>query len=97
LEWKAEIGGLEMEVYHGSDKKMFGLKFVWWGLPQWYKWRWHTTHIDMGVLSVYDLPARGFWKYFWKLIAVLIKPMRIIYRTFFMDQQYRDMRKNKDQ
>lgn len=41
-----------------------------------YKWRWNETHIDIGRYSIYNLPQKGLGKYFWKFIALIIKPMR---------------------
>ena len=51
----------------------------WWGLSQWYKWRWNETHIDLGVLSIYNL--KKLW--FWKIIAFLIFPMRLFYHMIY--------------
>ncbi len=68
----------------GKSKKIFSVKFVWWGRSQWYKWRWNTTHIDMGCLSVYDLPTKGIGKYFWLLVAFCCKPMRKMYHKRFV-------------
>ena len=79
------MGNIKVEgVIFGTKKKIFGLEFVWWGQSQWYKWRWNETHIDMGWISIYGLPNKGVGKYFWKLIAVCCKPMRIMYHRRFV-------------
>lgn len=67
----------------GGTKKMWSLEFTWWGRNQWYKWRWHRTHIDLGMLSIYDLPQKGPGRWFWRFISILIKPMRWLYHRRF--------------
>jgi len=56
--------------------KPFGWEFVWWGFGQWYKWRWHKGHIDLGALSVYGF-RENHW--FWRIVAIFIKPLRMWY------------------
>lgn len=68
----------------GKDKHFLGLKLVYWGTSQSHKWRWHKTHIDLGIISIYDLPQKGIGKLFWKLIAWIIKPMRIYYHRKYV-------------
>ena len=69
----------------GSEKlKLFGLDFRYWGLVQWYKFRWNGTHIDLGVLSIYDLPQKGIGKLFWRFISILIKPLRTWYHKKYV-------------
>lgn len=61
-----------------------GLEFIFWNWTQAHKWRWHRTHIDFGILSIYNLPQTG-WKYkFWEFIAFLIKPMRRYYHKKYV-------------
>ena len=50
---------------------------VWWGWSQAHKWRWNTTHIDLGPVSVYNL--RRLW--FWQLVATLVSPLRARYHS----------------
>lgn len=50
----------------------------WWGWSQWYKWRWNETHIDLGMISVYDL--KRMW--FWRIVAFLVKPLRWYYNRY---------------
>jgi hypothetical protein len=69
----------------GSSKIIFKLKFVWWGISQWYKWRWNEEHIDMGMLSIYNLPTTGLGKLFWIFIAFLCKPMRWYYHKYHVN------------
>lgn len=59
--------------------KNLSKKITWWGFSQWYKFRWHKTHIDLGIISIYELPQKGIGKIFWSLIAIIIKPLRIWY------------------
>ena len=51
----------------------------WWGSSQWYKWCWNETHIDLGPISIYNLKR----KWFWKIIAFIIFPMRLFYHVVF--------------
>lgn len=56
---------------------------IWWGWSQWYKWRWNSTHIDLGPLSVYEIRA----SWFWKIVAFLIVPLRTMYHLFFVHRK----------
>ncbi len=73
-------------VIVSKSRRVGNLKFTWWGRSQWYKWRWHGTHIDLGMLSIYDLPQKGPGRWFWRVISVLIKPMRWAYHLRFKKQ-----------
>ena len=57
--------------------KLFGYELCWWGFSQWYKWRWHGDHIDLGPLSIYNIGPRSRWA--WSIVAFLIKPFRYAY------------------
>ena len=79
----------EQEIYGGpmDGKKisygirLFGSKDVlWWGRSQWYKWRWNITHIDLGIISVYNLKC--YW--FWRIVSILVWPMRKFYHRFYV-------------
>jgi len=62
----------------GRSIKIFNWVFVWWGLFEIHKWRWHRDHIDLGCLSVYGF-RYNHW--FWRFIAMVIKPLRIWYNS----------------
>jgi len=51
--------------------KLGNLEIVWWGFSQIHIWRWHGTHIDLGVISIYGCKSS-----LWKILAFLIKPLR---------------------
>lgn len=78
---KGEIWGGPLD----GTKPLFGKRLfkseniVWWGFSQWLKWRWHEDHIDLGVLSVYEL--KRLW--FWRIVSILIWPMRRFYHLFY--------------
>ena len=78
----------EFDIIAGETKEVGKVKFVWWGISQWYKWRKHETHIDLGVLSLYNLPkwvveVMGFW----------IQPLRIMYHEFFVNKNFKGDKK----
>jgi len=66
---------MEIPVHLGRVRKVAGLEFCWWGPSQWYKWRWHRTHIDLGILSIYGIER----PWLWMPLAWAIKPMRVWY------------------
>ena len=66
----------KMNVILGRDIKFFNLKTVYWGKSQWYKFRWFNDHIDLGIISIYELPQSGIGYLFWRLISIIIKPLR---------------------
>jgi len=68
-----------MKIISKPARKFMGFSFTWWGMPQWYKFRWNKTHIDLGVLSVYDLPQKGLGYLLWRIVSIVIKPLRIWY------------------
>jgi len=80
-----EIGDEEFEPIFGETKQIGKIKFVWWGISQWYKWRKHETHVDCGMLSIYNLP-----KWVVHIIGFFIKPMRWMYHEFFVDKQFKE-------
>lgn len=55
---------------------------TWWGWSQWYKFRWHGDHIDLGPLSVYGIPAEGPGQWFWRTVSILVKPLRWAYHRY---------------
>jgi len=68
-----------LSVITGKTIQLGNLEFTWWGLSQWYKWRWYGTHIDLGVVSIYGLKSK--W---WIILAWLVKPMRYYYHRHFV-------------
>ena len=68
----------------GKTKLIFGLKIVYWGRSQWYKFRWHKTHIDLGIFSIYKLPQNGVGALFWRMVAILVKPLRWWYHKKYV-------------
>jgi hypothetical protein len=76
----AKLGLKEESATIGRQMKLGGLKFVWWGQSQWYKWRWHDTHADLGWLSIYGIqnPKR------WFLLKWLMRPMRLYYHKRYV-------------
>jgi len=73
-----------MNILTSKSFKIFGLSVSYWGLSQWYKFRWNITHIDLGVISIYDLPQKGFGRFFWRCISILIKPLRVWYHRRYV-------------
>ena len=65
--------------------KIGSWEFVWWGFSQIHKWRWFKDHIDLGALSVYGF-SDNHW--FWRIISVLIKPLRWNYHKRFVAPEY---------
>ena len=65
----------------GSEKYYGRYKFVWWGRSQWYKFRWFGDHIDLGMLSIYNLPEPSL---FWRIISIIIKPLRVWYHKNYV-------------
>ena len=61
---------------------ILGIDLCWWGLSQLYKWRWNNTHIDLGPLSIYNLPQEGPGRMFWESVAFLVKPLRWYYNKY---------------
>ena len=68
-----------MKVFNVISSKDIINNISWWGFSQWYKWRWNETHIDLGPISIYKL--KQLW--FWKIIALIIWPMRFLYHIFY--------------
>jgi hypothetical protein len=60
------------------------IEVTWWGKLQWYKFRWYKDHIDLGVISFYNLPQQGIGYLFWRLVSILIKPLRWWYHRRFI-------------
>ena len=77
-------GKINIDAIVGKQWQFKKLKFVWWGLSQWYKWRWFNDHIDLGMLSIYNLSQEGIGKLGWRFISILIKPMRIFYHKIYV-------------
>ncbi|KKN72649.1 hypothetical protein LCGC14_0408910 [marine sediment metagenome] len=74
-------GGLrEADAILGNTLNIKGWQLTWWGFSQWYKWRWHKSHIDLGCLSVYGF-RHNHW--FWRFVALTIKPLRWNYNRRF--------------
>lgn len=82
----------DKEIYGGpldGTKLLFGGRLfnnndiVWWGPSQWYKWRWFEDHIDLGMLSIYNLKKY----YFWRVVSIIIWPMRRFYHLFYCSSQ----------
>lgn len=71
-------------VILGSNRRVFNLGYTWWGRSQWHKWRWHGDHIDLGPLSIYNLPVKGPWSWFWRTVAMMVKPFRWWYHRRFV-------------
>ena len=63
---------------------LWDLDVTYWGWSQWYKWRWNVTHIDMGIISIYNLPQKGIGRLFWRFVSICIKPMRMLYHRRFV-------------
>lgn len=74
---------------HTSGKKanFINLEIVWWGWSQSHKWRWNRSHIDMGFISIYNLPQKGILAWFWKFIAFLCKPLRKRYHRIYIENK----------
>ena len=68
-----------MIIIKGKAIKIGNIKVVYWGKCQWYKFRWNFTHIDLGIISVYNLPVNKVSSLFWIFLAIIIKPLRIWY------------------
>ena len=66
----------DVPVIEGKSFTWGPCTFVWWGFGKGERWRWCKSHIDIGPLSVFGF-KKSYW--FWRIIAVLIKPMRLIY------------------
>lgn len=66
---------MHVEGYAARPKRMFGLEIFWWGFGQWYKWRWHGDHVDLGPLSIYGIER----PWLWSPLRIGIKPMRWAY------------------
>lgn len=64
----------------GKRLSLFGWDFVWWGLGQAHKWRWGRDHIDLGPVSVYGFREN---QWFWRLVALFVKPLRWNYHRRF--------------
>lgn len=73
-----------MQFIFGIQRQWNNLEFVWWGKSQWYKFRWHGDHIDLGVFSIYNLPESGAGKVFWRIVSMLIKPLRVLYHKRYV-------------
>lgn len=73
LERFVRTGVLDSSMLSRKPRVIGRYEFVWWGKSQFHKWRWNLTHIDMGPLSVYNIPEDS---KFWKLVADIIKPLR---------------------
>jgi hypothetical protein len=69
------------ELIRANSWKIFGIELSWWGMSQWYKWRWNGTHIDMGPLSIYGIAQPP--NLLWRTLALAIKPMRYVYHRKF--------------
>lgn len=72
------------EAISGRNLKIFGLDITYWGWWQWYKWRWHGTHIDCGIFSIYNLSQTGIRYFLWRVLSILIKPMRLFYHKIWL-------------
>jgi len=69
--------GLPLQVYKAKNFKIRNLEISFWSFDtSAWRWRWNITHIDIGFISIYNLPKNSV---FWKIIAFLIKPMRNFY------------------
>ena len=62
------------DIIIGGTRRFGKIEITWWGSAQKYKWRRHLTHIDLGWLSIYNLP-----KWVVRVVGFLIKPMRVYY------------------
>lgn len=82
--------GLHIKTILGTHRYFCGLTFVYWGKSQSHKFRRFSDHIDLGVISVYNLPQKGIGKYFWKFVAWSIKPLRKRYHKKYV---YKDNNK----
>jgi len=67
-----------LEVIRTLPLCLLGLEFCWWGWSEWYKWRWHGDHIDLGPLSVYGI-KRG---WLWWPVLIAIAPLRFAYNRY---------------
>jgi hypothetical protein len=70
--------GARKAVVHGRMVEGRWLDLCWWGWSEWYKWRWHGDHIDLGPLSVYRIRRRWLW---WPVLIV-IAPLRFAYNLY---------------
>jgi hypothetical protein len=80
---KATLG---ISPYHLKQDVIIAKQFrnvSWWGFSQIHKWRWNQTHIDLGCISIYNL--KRIW--FWKIVAFIIKPLRIWYQWKYCKQR----------
>lgn len=71
-------------VTGAKSGNILGVDVSWWGLAQWYKFRWHGTHIDLGPVSVYNLPSKGLGAFFWRVVSIIIKPLRVWYHKRYV-------------
>ena len=73
-----------MNLLIGKPSKLCGLEYTWWGRSQWYKFRWQGDHIDLGVVSFYELPQNGIGRIFWVGVSIFIKPLRWWYHKRYV-------------
>lgn len=50
-----------LAAYTAKPVRIGNLCFCWYGLRQWYKWRWNVTHVDLGPLSIYGIKRPALW------------------------------------
>ena len=74
-----------MTLILGKTKRFKRIEITWWGKSQWYKFRCFHDHIDLGIISFYNLPQKGFGRVFWRLVKILIKPLRVFYHKRYVN------------
>jgi len=65
----------------GKKKYIGKVEVVWWGWSQWYKWRRFDDHLDLGIISIYNINTQ---QPLWWLVAKIMKPMRIFYHKKYI-------------
>jgi len=73
-----------MKVKVGKETTFLGLDITLWGWSQAHKWRWHGDHIDLGPVSIYNLPGKGPGAWFWRMVSILVKPLRWWYHRNYV-------------
>lgn len=71
----------QLDCVFGKTRKIGRMEFTYWGVSQWYRWRWFDDHLDLGVISIYNINTD---RLIWRIVTALMIPMRYYYhRKYF--------------